>query len=527
MNDNNMQRMITTQKYFLLVTALFLLVTTPQFWIIAPDSGYYIGTAEAIVSSFQYNFNYLPNILYYPGISALLAIPLSVVGENFWILQFYFAVISVFSVWLSKNYFSYKDYGVVGLLTPVFLILCSKYLFHVHALLSDTVFLTFTLLCLVCWKKYEATQVKKYLWWCICLAAFCSLIRFQGVFICVALSLSLFVKFIFSNKLARKKALYLTCIATFVVFLPFLLWTLRNYFMHSPDAFTMSNTAFFGLKGLTLYASGLTGNIDSSWIDSTWKATIYRIIFFFGGFAEFWVGSLTTNQKALFTLLLLPLIALGAAPWFKRATILERFYIIISVLFILKGFFGGKSIYVVTRYWIPLLPFVILCIGFGMQSIVNYFNSQKMKKALQSIATLTACLIVAISLPNLANHIKAKDKYAKISSTLSAVQEYAKSNIPKDSKVATMDWGIVAHSIGRQSFPVLNDPNYQQTIDRIVKYQLNYLVIDNFSRNSEISTKMTEQYPQVFNLVFETHSAEEEPQAKIYNIDLIKLNNLP
>jgi hypothetical protein len=526
MNAKIIQRISTTQKYFLLVAIIFLLVTTPQFWIIAPDSGYYVGTAQSIVSSFQYFFNDLPNILYYPGISTLLAIPMSISGENFWLFQFYFAVISLAAVWLSKHYFSYENYGLVGMFVPIFLLLCSKYLFHVHTILSDTIFLTFTLLCLVFWRYYEQTKAKKYLLWCIALASFCSLIRFQGIFICVALSLSLFVQFITSDKQHRKEAFYLVCAVTFIVFLPFLMWTIRNYFLHTADAFTMSNSFFFGLKGLLLYAKGLTGNIDSSWIDSNWKATAYRFVFFFGGLAEFWVGSLTTNQKAIFTLILIPLILLGAIPWFKRATILERFYIIISVLFILKSFFGGRSIYVVTRYWIPLLPFVIACIGFGLQSIVNYHHFKNIQKGLQGSVALIIFVLIGLSLPNLVKHIEKESRYENITASFDAIQKFTASNIPENSKIATMEWGVLPYILKRQSFPVLNDPDHYQTINRILKYKIDYLVIDSFSRTSDISSKMTEQYPQAFRLVFETHTDVEYAQAQIFKIDLSALNEL-
>jgi hypothetical protein len=262
----------------------------------------------------------MPNILYYPGISTILALPMSIVGENFWVFQCYFAVLSLFAVWLSRYYFSYKNYGLVGVAVPIFLVLSSGYLFGLYSILSDGIFLSLSLLCLIMWRNYLQYNQKRYLVWCVIFVALSPLIRFHGLFLCAALSCSLLIRVFSVEKALRKKAFFITCLVSFIVILPFAIWTLRNYFAHTPDAYTMSNTFFFGLKGLKLYAHGLTGNIDNSWIDADWKYSAYRCIFFFGGLAEFWVGPLTTEGKAIFTLVLMPLILLGVRSWAKRAS---------------------------------------------------------------------------------------------------------------------------------------------------------------------------------------------------------------
>jgi hypothetical protein len=525
MDIEQVRKVVAAQKYFLLIVTVFLIVTAPKFWITSPDSGYYVGTAESLVTSFQYYFNGMPNILYYPGISALLALPMSIVGENFWVFNCYFALISLSAVWLSRNYFTYKDYGLAGVAVPLFLVLSSGYLFLIYSILSDAVFLTFTLLCLVMWRNYIQSNQTKYLIWCVILVALCPLIRFHGLFICVALSCCLLLRIFTVDKPERKQAFLLACLASFIIFLPFAAWTIRNYFLHSADAFTMSNAYFFGLKGLTLYASGLAGNIDSSWIDADWKFAVYRCIFFFGGLAEFWVGSLSTEVKTIFTFLLMPLIVLGIKSWAKRASSLELIYIVILGLFILKNLMFAKNLHVVPRYWVPLLPFVILTMAYGFQNIINFSQVIKAKKVVQGAVVLVFIAVVTISSPNLVKHIYAEERYENVAASMEELQKFAANNIPKNSRIATMDWGVTPHVMRRQSFPVLNDPGHQETIERILKYQTEYLVInDSFPRTSGLSRDMVEQNPEAFNLVFETHVGVEFAQAQIYKINLNKLN---
>lgn len=526
--DIEQERKVTAvQKYFLLIVTVFLIVTTPKFWITSPDSGYYVGTAESIVTSFQYYFNGMPNILYYPGISSLLALPMSIVGENFWVFNCYFALISLSAVWLSKYYFTYEDYGLAGVAVPIFLVLCSGYLSIIYSILSDAVFLTFTLLCLVLWREYIRNNQTKYLIWCIVLVSLCPLIRFHGLFICIALSISLLIRIFSVDKSVRKQALILFCLGSVIVVLPFISWTIRNYLSHVPDTFTMSNAYFFGLKGLTLYASGLTGNIDSSWIDADWKFAVYRSIFFFGGLAEFWLGSLSTEEKTIFTLLLMPLILFGIKSWAVRASSLEFIYIGILGTFILKDLMLAKNLHVVPRYWVPLLPFVILIMAYGFQNIVKFCELIKIKKFMQGLVTLLTISIVVISSPNLVKHIYAEVRYDNVAASMEELQKFAAENIPKNSIIATMDWGVTPHVMRRQSFPVLNDPNHQETIERMLKYQTEYIVInDSFPRTSVVSKKLVEDYPEAFGLVFETHMGIEYAQAQIYKINLEKLDRL-
>ena len=172
------------------------------------------------------------------------------------------------------------------------------------------------------------------------------------------------------------------------------------------------------------------------------------------------------------------------------------------------------------------LPFVILCVGFGFRSIVNYRYFKTFQKGLQGSVTLTVCVLIGLSFTNLVTHIEKEKRYENITISLNAVQQFTASNIPENSKITTMDWGIFPHTMKRQSFPVLNDPDHHQTIDRLLKYQIDYLVVDNFSRTSDISSKMANKHPQIFSLVFETYTNADYAQAQIYKINLRALNEL-
>lgn len=527
MDIEQSKKVLTTQKIFLVLVTLFLIVTTPQYWITAPDSGIYLATAKSLITSFEYNFNGMPNILYYPGTSALLTIPLSIFGENIWLLQGYMGVLSIFSVWLSKQYFSYEKYGLAGVLVPVFLVLCSGYLFLIFSLLSDGLFLTLSLLCLMLWRNYVKTNDNKFLVWCALLVALSPLVRFHGLFLCVALSWSLLIRVFYVDKSLRIQAFGLASIVTFFILIPFVVWTTRNYLAHNPDAFTVANTYFFGLKGLSNYAQGLVGNMDSSWVDADWKFPVYRSIFFLGGLAEFWVGPLSTDGKMMFTLVLLPILLAGIKSWVKRASSFEFIYIVISVLFILKGILTVKGLYVVPRHWVPLLPFVIVTFAFGFKNIINFSKLLKIKKALQAAVAVIIVSLVTVSSPNLIKHIEANERYENVAESMANLKAFSNENIPQDSRIATMDWGVLPHIMQRQSFPVLNDPSHEETIERILKYKTEYLVIhDSFPRTSGLSRNMVEKYSEAFDLKFETHMGVEFAQAQIYKVELEKLNEL-
>ena len=77
-----------------------------------------MGTAQTLVETGQYRFNGHPNLLYYPGFSALLSVPIFFSGMDFQLLHLVCAGVGVLGLWLARSYFSPDRYGWTGLLLP-------------------------------------------------------------------------------------------------------------------------------------------------------------------------------------------------------------------------------------------------------------------------------------------------------------------------------------------------------------------------------------------------------------------------
>jgi len=65
------------------VISLLFLFAAPTIWHYTPDGGIYIGSALSILEIGKYWFNGHPNLLYYPGFSTLLTLPIMIFGIVF------------------------------------------------------------------------------------------------------------------------------------------------------------------------------------------------------------------------------------------------------------------------------------------------------------------------------------------------------------------------------------------------------------------------------------------------------------
>lgn len=107
------------QGLLLVALSVGFIATAPALWRYTPDSGIYIGTALSLVQEGRYWFNGHPNLLYYPGFSGLLTLPIYAFGLNFQVLHIYAAVLGVATLWVLRGYFSAKRYGWIGLFLAI------------------------------------------------------------------------------------------------------------------------------------------------------------------------------------------------------------------------------------------------------------------------------------------------------------------------------------------------------------------------------------------------------------------------
>ncbi|GAA6184339.1 hypothetical protein [Aliiglaciecola sp. NS0011-25] len=515
------------QKILLTILSAYLLWTIPSAWLQYPDSGYYLGTATTMLDTFRYWFNFQPNLQYYPGTSIVISVPLFLAGENFWVLQGFMGVISLLGIWGVARYFSVAKYGVVGFFAPFFVICSGIVMIHFYALISDTLFLSITIAALLCWRHYDQSGHKGFLLACCALVAFSSLVRLQGLFFCGALGLALLIHVYQYNKDTLTLSVFKMLVIGGAVCLPFVLWTLRNYLAHTPDTFNMANGYFFGLKGLSIYAKGLPGNASSEVVEAAWQFPLYRTSMFVGGLFESWYGGVSTLNRHIITVTMLLLIGVGVRPWAKRANKLELLYVGFSLVFISKDILLNKNLHIVYRYWIPMLPFIVIMLGFGIKTIASMKALKGLKKPAQYSAITIVCVLMLLSLPNLAKIHGQKDKLQNEQDLITRLSEFAHQELPLDAVIATVDWGVLPYVLQRRSIPLLNDPDNKQSIARMLKYRTEYLVTyDKFGRMSEPAEYMVEQNPQAFTQLFQATSSSSENNLiiRLYKVDLNALN---
>ena len=516
--------MIKAQMGILILIGTLLIGCTPIYWIQYPDSGYYLGTATNMLDSFRYWFNGQPNLQYYPGTSLVLLLPLAFFGENFTILQGFFALISLLGILAIARYFKYHEYGLVGLFTPFLVLTSSLFIIHFYALISDTLFLAVTVFALLCWRKFENSDSIKYLIICCILVAFSSLVRLQGLFFCGALGLALLIHAYQSNQENRFSSILKMMILGGIVCLPFVLWTARNYFEHTPDTFNMANGYFFGLKGLSIYAKGLPGNASAEHIQAAWQFPLERVSLFFGGLFESWYGGLSRMNRYIISAVMITLLLVGVRPWAKRATKLEWLYVGFSMAFILKDVLLTRNLHIVYRYWLPMLPFVIVMMGFGLQTLASLSLWGKVKKPFQFGAVAAAVLLLILSAPNLLKMHQKQSQFEQEHLALAQLKAFADDNIPQESVIATVDWGVLPHTLQRRSIPLLNDPDNKQSIARMQQYQTQYLVTySKFGRMSEPAENMVVKNPKAFDKIFESNTGSTKTTLKVYRVNLSKL----
>ncbi|GAA0856949.1 hypothetical protein [Aliiglaciecola litoralis] len=517
-------RLDNVQNILLMGIFAFLIVTVPTNWIQFPDSGYYLATSENMLNGLGYWFNGYPNLQYYPGTSTVIAIPLFLFGLNFTLLQGFMALISLTGVFLISRYYPTKDYGLVGFFTPLLVLSSSIFSIQIYALLSDALFLTLSMIALVLWREYDKSKSYKMLWLCALVVALAPLVRLQGLFLIGAFGLSLLVNVFTSSSEKRTKLLIEALIIGILVMSPFALWTLRNYMLHSPDTFNMANNYFFGLEGLSIYAKGLQGDVSAEHVSSVWEFVYLRTTLFMGGLFESWYGGMSQLSRTIVTLFMLTISALGLKPWARRASKIELIYVGISLLYLAKGILAAKNLHIVYRYWVPMLPFIIIIMGLGISKLVNLSVFGKWRIVPRTAGMLLATLLLITGSLNLTDHITQSEKYEIEAQAVARLTEFAQQNLPQDAVVATVDWGILPRALQRQSYQVLNDPSFIQTVTRMAKYQTKYLVTyGKFARMNDPAKAMIAAYTELFDKQFSVFDDKPNTQIEVYKVDIDRL----
>jgi hypothetical protein len=386
-------------------------------------------------------------------------------------------------------------------------------------ILSDAPFLAFSLGALLLWRIYEKKSSRWALIACGLVAAYAPLLRFQGLFLCGAFGLALFFKALLSEKRSvfRVTTGAVIGLATLV---PFAAWTYRNFVQFTPDTFNMANQYFFGQMGLSMYAPTFA---KAEWIGAGWKYGIYNLAYQLRelGVVVFGRSVMDVVPTEVVVLLLGGLIAVGSPQWFKKASRFEQIYIIVSVVFFIKQSLGSSWLRIVQRYWLPLLPFVMVSAGLGLSFLYNKAKRTQFRWALGVFIGFMVLLIVQNGI-NSFRYLRSKGDYYKSGNEVMAkVRDFMDKRTDAAVPVATTDWGVMPFVLKRTCYPVLNDESHVLSLERMEKYKTGYLVIlDGSGVWAEPARKMVQDLPQLFNSMFEVDPGEDLPSASVYEVDL-------
>lgn len=514
------------QYVLLAVFSIILLYSSPEVWNFSPDSGIFIGTTVELLETGHYWFNGAPNLQYYPGLSVLLAIPISIFGVDFHVLHLVSTVFTLSTLWICRAYFSPNRYEWIGYFLPLVLMCSGLLLRQAFSILSDGLFLGVALGTLFAWRNWIETNDSRWLVMCIVFAMYAPLLRFQGLFIALALPLAYLVSGWSTSRLTRSRGICLSILIGSIVITPFVFWTARNYFLHTPDTFNLANNFFFGLQGLPLYG---VESLSVPGIDADWKYTFYRSIFYIAAFGGTFLGSWVVDPSILVSVLIIVvLIFFGGAGWWERATWMERFYVLFSVAYILKYIIGGgRSFYVVPRYWIPVAPFLLVMVGYGLAKIDNVMKRITSVSILPIVLILLLSTIGANGVFEFMKQSNKQQSYVDANRHLSELATFTKNNISTDAVVATTDWGVLPYYLRRRSILVINDKNHLQTIKRMKKYNTTYLAVMDGNGNFPRTTRnMVSSYPDAFEQIFSRGTTNSNRAVDLYKIDLIRLQIL-
>jgi hypothetical protein len=513
------------QIFILLCLTVLFLFYAPESWYFSPDSGLYIGTARDMLTEGRYYFNGYPNLQYYPGTSLTLLLPIAIFGIDFHVLHIFHALMVMGIIYLATRLYDIQGYGKLLIILPLIIASNSLIQRETQILLSGTPFLLCVFCSLVAWKNYVSSQSWKYFILASSFAAFAPLIRTEGVFLVAAFGLAyLFHSFKMGG--FRLKSFYAPIVVTLLVSLPFILWTYRNYLLHTPDTFAMSNNVFFGLKSLSLYGAGF-GKL--SWTDGSSHLGLYNLYYTTLEFIEAYVGTVVNYRTPLgnviFYSILISFVLAGLAglkKWFYKATVMELIFFTFFFVFLIYWALKQNSFNPVVRVWVPLVPLFSLLMLSGVQELYFKLKNIQLKRFVVIFYSSVLAVVMVNGLMSFAVLTSEKKALFHLSrnETLKQMASYINENT-LDSDVFTVDdWGVMPFYIERQTYMLLGGDNHILTLQRIYKYNSKYLAhLETMNKQSFDVANLVKEYPMIFTLLDSFSAPADLPTGYIYQVN--------
>ena len=317
-------------------------------------------------------------------------------------------------------------------------------------------------------------------------------------------------------------ALGITAGLSLLAILPFAAWTFRNLALHTPHTFNMSNRFFFGLRGLAVYAPS---HYRVDWIDADWKYPIYRVQYELVGLFESFVGEIPEAVPPLLAIGVgLVILVPGALLWLRRASNLERAFVLMLAAFMLYRTFKSINLYVITRYWLALLPFVSVMVLLGLRYYFELLRGSFLRWLPVAVAVALAILVVANfrSLTQEALSPGRAEYYRQAERVLRSMADHVSRETTEDTVFATTDWGVLPFYLDRVSYQMLNDEDHRLSLQRIRTYDAGALaILEEGSALAPYAMRMVADHPELFVelAVFEPEGPI-GPRGFLYAIDL-------
>jgi len=510
------------QIWVLVVISAVLLWTAPDHWRLTPDGGIYVGTAEQMLAQGAYVFNGNPNLLYYPGVSSIIASVMAVAGSSALIVHTVFTAIVVAALWLARAYFTASRYGWIGIAMPVVLICAATLQIQAFRVLSDALFLGISLAALLCWRGHAEEGGRRWFWACAVLVAVSPMVRFQGLFLIAAFGLALLWDWIGRRPLDWGSFARLALLGV-IICAPFALWTWRNYVLYTPDTPNMVLSQFFGLRGLGTYGEGFS-RVD--WIDAEWKYVVYRYLFALEGITRSLLGTKVLGMLPQFLpgLAFAGLCLLGLRRYLRGLSQMELLYVGLSLGYLIYERASARHLYTVDRYWLPMLPFLLCMVGFGLASLRQAVPRLQSGKIVAAGAAVLALLVLVNGGQNLAGHADpdAAQRDRETARIYEELNRALAASVPRDDVLLASDRGIVPWVTGRRTLSIPAAPVHRPTFKRIARYGMTHLVMIDRTSHNKINTgkAMVAAFPDLFTLVKRIERGDDGPWAVIYRIDL-------
>jgi hypothetical protein len=281
----------------------------------------------------------------------------------------------------------------------------------------------------------------------------------------------------------------------------------------------MANRIFFGLQGLTLYGPGYM-RVD--WIQSEWMYGVHNLKLMLMELANSVLGRQITSSipaQMAVTLLVVAILA-GGVGWFRRASRMERIYVPVSLAYLLWNSLSSRNLYVVQRYWLPTLPFLLIAAGLALASVHHRLRGTRFQAAFGSVLVL---LVTAILAQGFRNGLPGPGGgyWIRTHRVIAALADFVQKEVPPDASIATSDWGVLPWALQRTSYQVLNDRSHLLTLERMSRYQTRYLVLlDNGGTLVRATQQMVAELPWIFTELRRVRPRRRAMTGVVYGVDL-------